>query len=232
MAENKRFKKMSKKSKYAAYMYLAIAVCVVAVMTVSIYSLSFTDDPSELGISIPEIPTPSLPDQTGTGDTSDNSSAAQVDGTESNVDDTIIEKPTFVVPLEGTVTKKYSMNALVYSSTMKDYRTHSGVDIKANEGDTVKAYTDGKVRDIYEDDLMGRVVVLEHDYGLCSYYMNLADNLPDGLEVGSEVQAGDEIGYVGTTAALECSDGPHLHFELTVNDELIDSYKEIKAVNG
>ena len=25
---------------------------------------------------------------------------------------------------------------------------------------------------------------------------------------------------------------PHLHFELTVNDELIDSYKEIKAVNG
>ena len=215
MAENKRFTKMSKKSKYAAYMYLAIAVCVVAVMTVSIYSLSFTDDPGELGISIPDIPTP-----------------AQVDGTESGVDDTVIEKPTFVVPLEGTVTKKYSMNALVYSSTMKDYRTHSGVDIKANEGDPVKAYTAGMVREIYEDDLMGRVVVLEHDYGLCSYYMNLADNLPDGLEVGKEVQAGDEIGYVGTTAVLECGDGPHLHFELTVNDELIDAYKEIKAVNG
>lgn len=76
---------------------------------------------------------------------------------------------------------------------------------------------------------MGRVVVLEHDYGLCSYYMNLADNLPDGLEVGKEVQAGDEIGYVGTTAVLECGDGPHLHFELTVNDELIDAYKEIKG---
>lgn len=232
MAENKRFTKMSKKSKYAAYMYLAIAVCVVAVMTVSIYSLSFTDDPGELGISIPDIPTPSLPDKTGTGDVSDNSSAAQVDGTESGVDGTVIEKPTFVVPLEGTVTKKYSMNALVYSSTMKDYRTHSGVDIKANEGDPVKAYTAGMVREIYEDDLMGRVVVLEHDYGLCSYYMNLADNLPDGLEVGKEVQAGDEIGYVGTTAVLECGDGPHLHFELTVNDDLIDAYKEIKAVNG
>ena len=232
MAENKRFTKMSKKSKYAAYMYLAIAVCVVAVMTVSIYSLSFTDDPGELGISIPDIPTPSLPDKTGAGDVSDTSSAAQVDGTESGVDDTVIEKPAFVVPLEGTVTKKYSMNALVYSSTMKDYRTHSGVDIKANEGDPVKAYTAGMVREIYEDDLMGRVVVLEHDYGLCSYYMNLADNLPDGLEVGKEVQAGDEIGYVGTTAVLECGDGPHLHFELTVNDELIDAYKEIKAVNG
>lgn len=64
MAENKRFTKMSKKSKYAAYMYLAIAICVVAVMTVSIYSLSFTDDPGELGISIPDIPTPSLPDKT------------------------------------------------------------------------------------------------------------------------------------------------------------------------
>lgn len=231
MAENKRFTKMSKKSKYAAYMYLAIAICVVAVMTVSIYSLSFSRMIRVTGHFHTGYPTPSLPDKTGTGDVSDTSSAAQVDGTESGVDDTVIEKPTFVVPLEGTVTKKYSMNALVYSSTMKDYRTHSGVDIKATRA-TGQSYTTGMVREIYEDDLMGRVVVLEHDYGLCSYYMNLADNLPDGLEVGKEVQAGDEIGYVGTTAVLECGDGPHLHFELTVNDELIDAYKEIKAVNG
>ena len=138
----------------------------------------------------------------------------------------------FTWPVKGEILSGFSLEVLAYDETMGDWRTHSGVDIKANEGDPVKAYTAGMVREIYEDDLMGRVVVLEHDYGLCSYYMNLADNLPDGLEVGKEVQAGDEIGYVGTTAVLECGDGPHLHFELTVNDELIDAYKEIKAVNG
>ena len=58
--------------------------------------------------------------------------------------------------------------------------------------------------------------------------MNLADNLPDGLEVGKEVQAGDEIGYVGTTAVLECGDGPHLHFELRRLREALDPQKYLK----
>ena len=46
------------------------------------------------------------------------------------------------------------------------------------------------------------------------------------------LKAGDIIGYVGTSAKLECAEGPHLHFELTVNGSLIDSYKELKLVNG
>ena len=220
MAENKRFKKMSKKSKYAAYMYLAIAVCVVAVMTVSIYSLSFTDDPSELGISIPEIPTPSLPDQTGTGDTSDNSSAAQVDGTESNVDDTIIEKPTFVVPLEGTVTKKYSMNALVYSSTMKDYRTHSGVDIAASVGTNVLAISAGTVQGVYDDDLMGTCVVVDHGDGLTSTYCNLSAK--PTVSEGDTVSTGTVLGVVGETAIAESAMEPPLHLEITKEGAALD----------
>ena len=220
MAENKRFKKMSKKSKYAAYMYLAIAVCVVAVMTVSIYSLSFTDDPSELGISIPEIPTPSLPDQTGTGDTSDNSSAAQVDGTESNVDDTIIEKPTFVVPLEGTVTKKYSMNALVYSSTMKDYRTHSGVDIAASVGTNVLAISAGTVQGVYDDDLMGTCVVVDHGDGLTSTYCNLSAK--PTVSEGDTVSTGTVLGVVGETAIAESSRPSHLHLEMAQDGKAVD----------
>ena len=220
MAENKRFTKMSKKSKYAAYMYLAIAICVVAVMTVSIYSLSFTDDPGELGISIPDIPTPSLPDKTGTGDVSDTSSAAQVDGTESGVDDTVIEKPTFVVPLEGTVTKKYSMNALVYSSTMKDYRTHSGVDIAASVGTNVLAISAGTVQGVYDDDLMGTCVVVDHGDGLTSTYCNLSAK--PTVSEGDTVSTGTVLGVVGETAIAESSRPSHLHLEMAQDGKAVD----------
>ena len=232
MSEKKNFGKGGGRSKYIAYLYLAIAVCVVAVMTVSIYSLSFgTDVPDDLSISIPDIPTPSIPDindNEPTGDESD----SEVGGTESGVDDEVIDTVSFVIPLEGTVSKKYAMDALVYSATMKDYRTHSGVDIVGEEGAEVLAYTAGTVKEIYDDVLMGRTVVIEHEYGLVSYYMNLAETMPEGIEAGAQVKAGDVIGYVGTSAKLECAEGPHLHFELTVNGSLRDSYKELKLVNG
>ena len=70
-------------------------------MTVSIYSLSFgTDVPDDLSISIPDIPTPSIPDindNEPTGDESD----SEVGGTESGVDDEVIDTVSFVIPLEG-----------------------------------------------------------------------------------------------------------------------------------
>ena len=63
---------------------------------------------------------------------------------------------------------------------MKDYRTHSGVDIVGEEGAEVLAYTAGTVKEIYDDVLMGRTVVIEHEYGLVSYYMNLAETMRRG----------------------------------------------------
>ena len=37
-----------------------------------------------------------------------------------------------------------------------------------------------------------------------------------------DVKAGDVIGYVGTSAKLECAEGPHLHFELKLNGVLLN----------
>ena len=92
MSEKKNFGKGGGRSKYIAYLYLAIAVCVVAVMTVSIYSLSFgTDVPDDLSISIPDIPTPSIPDindNEPTGDESD----SEVGGTWIELDGTNLRR--------------------------------------------------------------------------------------------------------------------------------------------
>ncbi|MFR7893459.1 MAG: hypothetical protein ACLU38_04635 [Dysosmobacter sp.] len=44
-----------------------------------------------------------------------------------------------VAPLRGDVLTAFSMEELVYSPTLGDWRTHNGVDIAAQQGTTVLA---------------------------------------------------------------------------------------------
>jgi murein DD-endopeptidase MepM/ murein hydrolase activator NlpD len=46
--------------------------------------------------------------------------------------------------------------------------------------------------------------------------------LPEGIEAGCTVKAGDKIGYVGDTAMAELADESHLHFEMTVGGIQVD----------
>ncbi len=117
-----------------------------------------------------------------------------------------------VWPVPGGVIHGYSVDLPVFSVTLGDWRTHSGIDIAAEIGDIVKAAGAGKVSTVYEDDLMGTTVVITHTDGLCSVYSNLAD-VP-AVKEGDMVNAGDTIGMVGATAIAEISQSPHLHFEM------------------
>ena len=51
--------------------------------------------------------------------------------------------PQVCSPLDGTTVTVFSMTELMYDETMADWRTHDGVDIKAEEGDAVKTAADG-----------------------------------------------------------------------------------------
>ena len=132
-------------------------------------------------------------------------------------------KLTFSEPLEsGFVIKGHSEDLFVYSVTMNDYRIHTGIDILANVGDSVFSVADGKVKQIYNDALMGTCVAIEHDGGIVSYYMNLAETVADGITEGSEVSCGQLIGSVGESAIIEISDEPHLHFEMKKDGLSVD----------
>ena len=109
------------------------------------------------------------------------------------------------------------MDLPVYSVTMNDYRVHNGVDISASVGDPVYAFSDGVVSKIYNDPMMGQTVVIDHGDGLLSVYQNLQVTLPENIETGVRVEAGDVIGAVGETALIECAEVPHLHFCITKN---------------
>ena len=126
----------------------------------------------------------------------------------------------FVWPVAGEVETPHSVEALVYSRTLADWRTHRGLDIAATLGDRVMATASGTVERVYADDMLGTTVVLHHGGGLRSIYSNLAE-LP-AVAAGDSVSAGDTIGSVGETALAEVGDITHLHFEMTLDGETVD----------
>lgn len=125
--------------------------------------------------------------------------------------------PIFNAPVHGAILKGHDENIAVYSLTMGDYRVHLGVDIEANLGDPVYSCADGVVSQITEDPFMGVSVAISHSNGYVSFYKNLAPELAPGIKEGMAVTAGQIIGTVGETAAVEIADSSHLHFELTVD---------------
>ncbi len=128
--------------------------------------------------------------------------------------------PQVVSPLDGTTVTVFSMTELMYDETMADWRTHNGVDIQAGEGDAVKTAAAGTVQMVNDDELMGTTVVIAHAGGYTTQYSSLQKSPP--VVEGQEVRAGEIIGYVGSTAAAESSMGPHLHFAVSQNGEIID----------
>lgn len=138
------------------------------------------------------------------------------------VDDTpvVAAAPRLTVePLRGEVLTAFSMEELVYSRTLGDWRTHDGVDIAAQAGTTVLAACAGTVAEVTEDPLLGTTVSLEHDGGYRTTYASLQTR--PNVEAGDTVSAGQIIGAVGSTAAAE-GGAPHLHFAVTRDGKAVD----------
>jgi murein DD-endopeptidase MepM/ murein hydrolase activator NlpD len=114
----------------------------------------------------------------------------------------------------------YSMEALSYNQTTRDWRTHNGVDIAAQEGTQVVAAADGEVYTTYEDDAMGCTVVIRHEGGYTTKYASLSKELL--VQPGDLVTMGQPIGTVGSTALVETVLGPHVHFSVTCQDTPMD----------
>ncbi|MCQ2424112.1 MAG: M23 family metallopeptidase [Clostridia bacterium] len=142
--------------------------------------------------------------------------------------------PLFELPVDGAISKDFAVDVPVFSLTMEDYRTHAGIDIAAAVGDPVRAAADGIVGKIYDDPFMGTCLTILHSGGAVSIYKNLAEATAPGIAVGTAVTAGQEIGYIGETALLECAEETHLHYELTVAGKNVDptDYLPAAAMTG
>ena len=125
--------------------------------------------------------------------------------------------PNFISPVAGVVSQMHNTDVPVYSLTMGDYRTHTGVDILSDCGASVCATADGTVGEIWDEPMMGVCLSIEHKGGARSIYKNLAPQLPEGIAPGVAVKAGDRIGAIGESALMEIAESPHLHYELQID---------------
>lgn len=117
----------------------------------------------------------------------------------------------------GKVLKEYSEEA-VYNSTMGDYRAHTGVDFKADDGENVLAMSDGTVEEIYSDGMYGNVIKVKNG-NFSVYYCGVSDTMY--CVEGTQITRGDIIAKVGDIPC-ESQDGKHLHIEIRVGDKYID----------
>ena len=96
---------------------------------------------------------------------------------------------------------------------------HSGVDIRTPYGTRVESAGDGIVLEAGFDSGYGNAIVLDHGYGMTTKYGHLSKIF---VVVGQEVERGQVIGAVGMTGKTT---GPHLHYEVIVNDTPVNPMK-------
>ena len=124
--------------------------------------------------------------------------------------------PEFIHPLNyanATIATPYSMDSLVYSVTLDQYMTHSGIDIKAPEDTQVVAVKGGTITSIYQDDRYGTSIEITHPGKIVTIYSNLSTS--ELVEIGDVVAQGQIIAGVGSTGLFESAEPAHLHFEMT-----------------
>ena len=128
----------------------------------------------------------------------------------------------YLAPATGVLNKTHDDSLPVYSVTMNDFRVHRGLDIMTAAGADVLASAAGTVSLIWSDPLMGECISIDHGNGVVSIYKNLAVEKASGIAAGVKVTAGQKLGTVGESALIESAEEPHLHFEMTYNDEQVD----------
>ena len=133
---------------------------------------------------------------------------------------------SFEKPVEGEIVREFAQDSLIYSETLQEWTTHSGIDIQADKTTVVKAAEAGTVKSIKNDPRYGLTIVIEHDDNYQTIYSNLLTT--EFVVEGEKVEKGQSLGTVGNTAVFEVADEPHLHFEIWKDSLPVDPSIYIK----
>ncbi len=132
----------------------------------------------------------------------------------------------FIRPVDGDILKEYAKDNLIFSQTLNEWITHTGIDIRAQKTEVVKASASGTVKTIKNDPRYGLTITIEHENGIRTVYANLLTS--EFVVEGEKVKQGQTIGTVGNTAVFESSDDIHLHFEILKDNVNVDPMTYLK----
>jgi murein DD-endopeptidase MepM/ murein hydrolase activator NlpD len=100
---------------------------------------------------------------------------------------------------------------------------HSGLDFRAPYGSPIHAAASGTVSFVGVKSGYGNVVEISHGSGMITRYAHMSRF---GTSVGAQIEAGAVIGAIGSTGR---STGPHLHFEVRINDRAVNPRPFLEA---
>ncbi len=122
-------------------------------------------------------------------------------------------------PVDGQVTGSFGERIDPFNG---EGAFHSGVDIGSSYGAKIIAPADGLVTLVDNMGGYGKTIMIDHGNGISTRYGHLSGF---AVTVGQRVQRGDLIGYVGESGR---STGPHLHYEVRINDTPVNPYKYLR----
>ncbi len=135
----------------------------------------------------------------------------------------VTQRSSVFAPVNGRMTSGYGMR---FHPVLRYARMHAGIDFGAAWGSPIFAVSDGIVSYAGPHGGHGNYVRLAHGGGLGTGYGHMSRI---AVSPGSRVQAGQVIGYVGSTGL---STGPHLHYEVYENGRTVNPLSVRFAVNS
>jgi len=100
---------------------------------------------------------------------------------------------------------------------------HTGVDVSADYGAPVHVTADGIVSVAENHSGYGRLVIVDHGFGISTFYAHLSAY---SVTPGAHVKRGEVIGYTGISGR---STGPHVHYEVRVNNAPVNPWRYMKS---
>ena len=146
------------------------------------------------------------------------------DETKSALETMLSVDTSLIYPLDNVkILKPYSEDS-VYNQTLNEWEAHTGVDFACKEGDSIYAMGDGEVVKVYDDDFMGKsLVVKSATYTI--YYCGLKDI---NVNRGDKVRQGDTIAAAENVPA-EFMDDNHIHIAVKVGGQYVDPIELIAS---
>ena len=131
----------------------------------------------------------------------------------------LVDAPS-IWPLEGRVTSSFGEREDPFNG---EGAFHAGIDISAPYGAPVRATANGEVSGAAMGAGYGREIVLNHGHGFLTVYGHLS---AIAVLPGQHVIRGQVIGYVGQSGRAT---GPHLHYEVRVNNVPVNPHKYLRG---
>ncbi len=126
---------------------------------------------------------------------------------------------SFEWPLSGRINSGYGWRRHPLTKR-RDF--HTGIDIKGSTGRIIRASKAGRVAYAGWMGGYGRVVVIDHGRGYTTLYAHCSSLM---VKQGQRVSTGQPVGKVGSSGQAT---GPHLHFEVRLNNKAINPLQVLK----